>query len=100
MNSNLSEFFVGSNMSDTLDEFGTLSNNLLNKTSCSYVKSKMDTIYAAYCPTVNSIPSLFFDSFIWVSVMLGICFFQMTTFYYVDYFTRLLFLNKIAVLKN
>ena len=59
----------------------------------------MDSVYAAYCPTVNSIPSLFFDSFIWVTVVLGLSFFQMMIFYYLDYSTRKYFMIRIAELK-
>jgi hypothetical protein len=42
MNTNLTEFFVGTNMSQTLTAFGVDSNNILNKIKCDYVNASVN----------------------------------------------------------
>ena len=84
-------------MSETLDDFGTLSHNLLNKTSCTYVKTQMDTIFGAYCPTINSIAFLFFDTCIWIYIAVGFSIFQMVFFYLIDVSTRKAYILKVAL---
>jgi hypothetical protein len=83
-----------------LDEFGTFSHNLLNETSCSYINSQTDAIFNAYCPTINSMPSLFFDSFAWIYFAVGFSFLQMLLFYAADFSGRVIYHYKLSVVIN
>jgi len=51
-------------MSQTLNSFGTLSYNLINRTKCDQINTLVDEIYAVYCPQTNSIPKLLSDAYL------------------------------------
>lgn len=44
----------------------------MNKTSCTYVNSAVNSIYSTYCPADNTIAMLFYDCYVWVFISFGL----------------------------
>lgn len=94
MNTNLTSFFIGNNMSQTLTAFGVNSNNLLYNANCSYISSKVNSIFSSYCPISNNISMLFYEASLWSLITLFFIFLLSVLMYSLDLVFRAYRLNK------